>query len=176
MPDLSHICDLHLSSWQHWILNPLSKARDQTCILTETSLLLNPRATTGTPSSRGCLFFTPSLFSTYCKTERLGSFNTCIQTPAVASDQCSSKRNLPSNQEYERQTRQVRTWSRNFQPCHPFAASLGHIILRTPVCTSVKWGHSIFSTAFLTLPFGPMARGTWLWPQDRIASISGMCI
>ena len=26
--DLSHICDLHNSSWQHWIFNPLSEARD----------------------------------------------------------------------------------------------------------------------------------------------------
>ena len=29
-PDLSHICDLHHSSWQRQILNPLRKARDQT--------------------------------------------------------------------------------------------------------------------------------------------------
>ena len=28
MSDLSRICDLHRSSWQHRILNPLSKARD----------------------------------------------------------------------------------------------------------------------------------------------------
>ena len=28
--DPSHICNLHHSSRQHWILNPLSKARDQT--------------------------------------------------------------------------------------------------------------------------------------------------
>ena len=28
--DPSHICDLHHSSGQHQILNPLSKARDQT--------------------------------------------------------------------------------------------------------------------------------------------------
>ena len=27
-PDLSSICDLDHSSWQHWILNPLIKARD----------------------------------------------------------------------------------------------------------------------------------------------------
>ena len=27
-PDLSGICDLYHSSWQHWILNPLSEARD----------------------------------------------------------------------------------------------------------------------------------------------------
>ena len=29
-PDLSCICDLHHSSWQGQILNPLIKARDQT--------------------------------------------------------------------------------------------------------------------------------------------------
>jgi len=28
MWDLSHICDLHHSSWQYWLLNPLSEARD----------------------------------------------------------------------------------------------------------------------------------------------------
>ena len=30
MPDLNQVCDLHHSSRQHQILNPLSKARDQT--------------------------------------------------------------------------------------------------------------------------------------------------
>ena len=34
--DLSHICELHHSSWQHGILNPLSEARDQTHILMNT--------------------------------------------------------------------------------------------------------------------------------------------
>ena len=37
-PDLSHTCDLHYSSRQRWILNPLAEARDQTHILTETML------------------------------------------------------------------------------------------------------------------------------------------
>ena len=37
MPDLSCICDLHHSSWQHQILNPLNRARDQTSILMDTS-------------------------------------------------------------------------------------------------------------------------------------------
>ena len=32
--DPSHICDLHHSSQQGWILNPVSKARDQTHNLT----------------------------------------------------------------------------------------------------------------------------------------------
>jgi len=27
-PDPSRVCDLHCSSGQHWILNPLSEARD----------------------------------------------------------------------------------------------------------------------------------------------------
>ena len=35
--DLSHVCDLHHSSRQHQILNPLRKARDRTCFLTDTS-------------------------------------------------------------------------------------------------------------------------------------------
>ena len=30
MPDPSHVCHLHHRSWQRWILNPLSKARDRT--------------------------------------------------------------------------------------------------------------------------------------------------
>ena len=37
MPDLSHICDLHHSSRQCRILNPLSEARDRTFILLDTS-------------------------------------------------------------------------------------------------------------------------------------------
>ena len=36
MPDLSHIYDLHHISRQHHILNLLSKARDQTCVLMDT--------------------------------------------------------------------------------------------------------------------------------------------
>ena len=39
--DPSHICDLHHISRQHQILNPLSKARDQTCIFMETSQVLH---------------------------------------------------------------------------------------------------------------------------------------
>jgi len=30
MPDLSRVCNLHHSSWQPQILNPLSEARDRT--------------------------------------------------------------------------------------------------------------------------------------------------
>jgi len=36
-PDPSLVCNLHHSSQQRWILNPLSEARDQTCVLMDTS-------------------------------------------------------------------------------------------------------------------------------------------
>ena len=49
MPDLSRVCDLHHSSWQHWILNPLSKARDQTCNLMVPSQISFHCAMMGTP-------------------------------------------------------------------------------------------------------------------------------
>ena len=35
--DPSYVCDVHHSSLQCWILNLLRKARDQTCILMDTS-------------------------------------------------------------------------------------------------------------------------------------------
>ena len=37
MSGLSHFCKLQHSSWHYWILNPLSKAVDQTHILMDTS-------------------------------------------------------------------------------------------------------------------------------------------
>ena len=37
--DPNHVCDLHHSSWQCWILNPLNEARDRTHILMYTSLV-----------------------------------------------------------------------------------------------------------------------------------------
>ena len=43
------ICDLHHSSWQCPILNPLSKARDWTCVLMDASRIRFCWATTGTP-------------------------------------------------------------------------------------------------------------------------------
>ena len=36
-PDLSHVCDLHHSSRQLWLLNPLSEARDRTHIVMDSS-------------------------------------------------------------------------------------------------------------------------------------------
>ena len=37
MWDPSLICDLHHSSQQHWILNPLRETRDRTCVLMDPS-------------------------------------------------------------------------------------------------------------------------------------------
>ena len=51
--DPTCICDLHHSSWQHWILNPPSKASDQTCNLMVPSRIRFCCTTTGTP----CDFF-----------------------------------------------------------------------------------------------------------------------
>ena len=48
--DPSHICDLHHSSCQCQILNPLSKARVQTLILMDTSQIHFCYATSGTPN------------------------------------------------------------------------------------------------------------------------------
>ena len=50
MPDLSHICDLYHSSWQHWILNPLRKARDWTHNFMVSSRICFCCATMGTPT------------------------------------------------------------------------------------------------------------------------------
>ena len=49
MPDLSHVCNLHHSSWQHLILNPLSETRDRTHILMDTSQVCNPLSHKGNP-------------------------------------------------------------------------------------------------------------------------------
>ena len=52
MPDPNCICDLYHSSQQHQILNPLSRDRDWTCILMDTSQIRYPWATMGTPVIR----------------------------------------------------------------------------------------------------------------------------
>ena len=49
MQGLSRVCDLHHSSQQLGILNPLSKARDTTCILMILLRFLTQRGTTGNP-------------------------------------------------------------------------------------------------------------------------------
>ena len=49
--DLNHICDLCHCSQQCWILNPLSEARDWTCILMGTSRVRYRWTTMGIPST-----------------------------------------------------------------------------------------------------------------------------
>ena len=48
-PGPSCVCSLHYSSWQHWILNTLSEARDWTLVLKDTSRVRYHRAMMGTP-------------------------------------------------------------------------------------------------------------------------------
>ena len=52
--DLSHTCDLHHSSRQLQILNPLREARDQSCNLMVPSWIRFHCATTGTPLCSYC--------------------------------------------------------------------------------------------------------------------------
>ena len=49
-PDPSCLCDLHHNSGQCWILNPLGKARDWTCILMDVSWVLCHWTIMGTPT------------------------------------------------------------------------------------------------------------------------------
>ena len=50
VPDPSCICNLHHSSWQCQILNPLNKARDRTCFLMDMSQICFHCTTAGTPA------------------------------------------------------------------------------------------------------------------------------
>ena len=52
MPDPSHVCNLHHSSWQRQILNPLSEARDRTLVLMDTSQVPYHWAMLWTPETR----------------------------------------------------------------------------------------------------------------------------
>lgn len=55
--DPSLICDLHHSSWQLWILNPLSKTKDGTCILMDTGRVPNPLS--HSENSQSIILFIP---------------------------------------------------------------------------------------------------------------------
>ena len=59
--DLSRVCDIHHSSQQHRIPKPLSKSRDRTCILMDTSRIRFCCAMEGTPQ-QDCLERRRSVF------------------------------------------------------------------------------------------------------------------
>ena len=76
-PDLSQICDLHHSSRQCQIFNPLSKARDQTRNLMVASQICFCCTTTGTPWPNfqlDCLFFVIELKNCLCILETVAWF------------------------------------------------------------------------------------------------------
>ena len=50
--DPSHICDLHHSSRQRQIVNPLSEARDRTCVLMDASRVPNLLSHNGNSKSK----------------------------------------------------------------------------------------------------------------------------
>ena len=62
MPDLSCVCDLHCSSWQCQILNPLIRASDRTQILMDISQVRLCWATIGTPLLLFFFFFRQFVF------------------------------------------------------------------------------------------------------------------
>ena len=49
MQDPNHVCNHHHSSWQRWILNLLSEARDWTCVPVDVNQIHFLWAMTGTP-------------------------------------------------------------------------------------------------------------------------------
>ena len=76
MPDPSHFFNLHHSSWQHQIPNPLCKARDQTCNLRDTSWVHYCWATMGTPRNATSKLLLGSNFL-ILQTRRLRSKDVC---------------------------------------------------------------------------------------------------
>ena len=78
--DPSHVCNLHYSSGECWILNPLSEARDWVHILTVTSQVHHHWAAAGTP---GLVFFQLTLTSRIrlCKAP---NYNYCLFSPILA--------------------------------------------------------------------------------------------
>jgi len=63
MQDPSHICDLHCSSQQCRILNPLNEARDPTCVLMDNSWILFRCVTIGNSKAYLLLFKLHMLWS-----------------------------------------------------------------------------------------------------------------
>ena len=65
MLDLSGVCDLHHSSLQRRILNPLIEARDRTCLLMDTSQIQFPLSYSRN-SPRSCFRYFIWLFVHHC--------------------------------------------------------------------------------------------------------------
>ena len=78
-PDPSRVCDLHHSSRQRRIFNPLSKARDQTRNLMVPSWIHFHCTTTGTPTRYYIMLYNKHVISTHTQTYRqLFNFMTVI--------------------------------------------------------------------------------------------------
>ena len=60
-PDPSHVYDLHLSSWQHQILDPLSEVEDRTHIRMDTNQIRFQCATIRTPTILSLCFFSDAV-------------------------------------------------------------------------------------------------------------------
>ena len=74
--DLSHICHLHYSSQQCWILNLLSKVRNQTGVLMDTNWFRYHWGTTGTPIHHS--FFILLHFIILCDLEVVCIYCICV--------------------------------------------------------------------------------------------------
>ena len=68
MQNLSLVCNLHHSSWQCQILNPLIEARDQTHNLVVPSQIHFRYTTTGTPL---CVLFKSKIFSSLFRGDKV---------------------------------------------------------------------------------------------------------
>jgi len=78
-PDQRFVCDLHHSSWQRWILNPLSEAREGKCVPMDTSWIPNPMSHNGNS-----------------KRPFLGRAVSCLHSPVLFKISCiSSSMDLP---------------------------------------------------------------------------------
>ena len=72
--DPSHVCNLPHSSQQHWILNPLNKARDGTHILMDISQVHYHRASVETPQCF-LLFFSSQFFFYYFENYSISGYH-----------------------------------------------------------------------------------------------------
>ena len=91
--DPSQVCDLHHSSWQRWILNPLSEARDRIPFSWMLVGFVNQWAVEGTPCSIFLIstkYFLGAFWDTACNASSLQStffyWSLCPTSKAVDED------------------------------------------------------------------------------------------